>query len=85
MLFSKLKICDNTNVKKVKCIKIQKKSKFFLGSLLKVVIINVKNKTKISKGSLFKSVFVRQNFWFNRKTGNFLSFDKNEALLLNNK
>lgn len=82
---SKLKVCDNSGVKHVKCFKVYKNSFGIIGSLVYVSIQDSKSKSKLQKGDIVKGVIVRKKKMLNRGTGNFLFFDSNEIVLLNDK
>jgi len=82
-VLSKLKIVDNSSIKKIKCIKINHKP--FFGCLFKAAVkitINRKNKKNfLKKGSLLFSLIVQLRFWVIRKDGQFIRFFKNSAIV----
>ena len=85
---SLLNVCDNSGVKKVKCIKILKKSaKNFgkIGSVLIVVVKSVKVLNKIKKKDIYKAVIVRTKKNILSKDGSYITFSENSVILLNNK
>ena len=82
---SALKVCDNSGIKRVKCFKVYKSSVGIIGSLIYVRIKDVKSKSKLQKGDIVKGVIIRKKKMIDRGTGNFLFFDSNEIVLLNDK
>ena len=82
---SRLKICDNSGVKSVKCFKIYRSSVGTIGSVIYVSIKDTKNKGKLQKGYIVRAIIVRNRKIIGRFTGSFVSFDYNEAILLNEK
>ena len=79
---TKLKVCDNSGVKFVKCFKVYKTFIGTIGSLIYVSIKESKNKNKYKKGDIVKGIIVRNKKITNRGTGNFLSFDSNYTVLI---
>jgi large subunit ribosomal protein L14 len=79
---TKLKVCDNSGVKYVKCFKVFKTFFGEIGSLIYVSIKESKNKNKYKKGDIVKGVIVRSKKSISRCTGNFLSFDSNDIVLI---
>jgi large subunit ribosomal protein L14 len=77
-----LKVCDNSGVKYVKCFKIYKALSGTIGSLLYTSIKESKNKNKYRKGDIVKGIIIRNKKLINRNTGNFLSFDSNDIILI---
>jgi large subunit ribosomal protein L14 len=82
LTLTKLKVCDNSGVKYVKCFKIYKAFFGAVGSLLYTSIKESKNKYKYRKGDIVKGIVIRNKKVINRKTGNFLSFDSNDIILV---
>ena len=79
---TKLKVCDNSGVKNVKCFKVYKTPLGTVGSLIYVSIKESKNNNKYKKGDIVKGVVVRNRKIINRGTGNFLSFNSNDIVLI---
>lgn len=82
---SKLKVCDNSGVKQVKCFKVFNGQAGSIGSVVYVSIKDIKSKSKLKKGDITKGVIIRNKKLVNRQTGNYISFDFNELVLLNEK
>ena len=89
-----LRIADNSGAKVVKCIKVLNKSsnnrKDYAGigdsilvSVRSLRSINSISKKKIKKGEIYKAIVVRKKKSIQRKTGQSLSFDDNEVVLVN--
>lgn len=85
---TKLKIKDNTGVKKGQCIKIYKRK---TGSIGDTILISVKSlrlkknkKIKILKGDLLKALIIQTKYSIKNTIGNFIRFDENCIILLNN-
>lgn len=85
LTLTKLKVCDNSGVKHVKCFKIYKTFFGAIGSLVYTSIKESKNKNKYKKGDIVKGIVIRNKKLINRKTGNFLSFDSNDIILIDSK
>jgi len=82
---SKLKVCDNSGVKYVKCFKIFKTYTGGIGSIVYVSVKDNKSKSKLQKGDIVKGIIVRNKKFINRFTGNYIFFDSNDIVLLNDK
>ncbi len=83
-----LQVCDNSGVKRVKCIKILKKknrSAGSIGSILIVVIKATRTSSKIKKKTLYKSILVRHRQNIVYENGNSIKFFNNAVILLNKK
>ena len=80
-----LKVCDNSGVKYAKCFKVYKSSVGIIGSYIYTSVKEIKSKSKLHKGDIVKAIIVRKKKTIDRKTGNYISFDTNEAVLLNDK
>ena len=83
-----LSVCDNSGVKKVKCIKILGRSTRKwgrAGDILIVVIKSIKVIKKIKKKDIYKGILVRNKKKIVRKDGSCISFSDNSIVLLNNK
>lgn len=85
---TKLKINDNTGIKIGQCIKIYKKKTGKIGDVIllsvKKLRLNQKKKKKIIKGDLFKGLIIHTAFSKKSTIGNFIKFDKNSVIILNN-
>ena len=82
---TKLKVCDNSGVKHVKCFKVYKKFSGTIGFLVYVSIKESKNKNKYKKGDIVRGIIIRHRKMVNRNTGNFLSFNSNDIVLIDSK
>ena len=80
-----LKICDNSNVAYVKCFNMPKNPKNHIGLSFYASVKHIRYKGKLQKGDIVKGIVARSRKENNRQTGNFLSFDLNTAILLNEK
>jgi large subunit ribosomal protein L14 len=82
---TKLKSADNTDIKKVKCIKIFPNSnkKFsFLGDVVRIVIVKRRFKKTIIKKKLYLGLIINIKKTTSRLNGTFLKFDQNRSLTL---
>jgi len=85
---SVLNVCDNSGVKKVKCIKVLRRSPKKwgrVGDIFIVVIKNLKVFNKIKKKEIYKGILVRSKKKVLRKDGSCICFSENSIILLNNK
>ena len=80
-----LKVCDNSGIKHVKCFKVYKGFVGIVGSMIYASIKDSKSKSKLRKGEIIRGIVVRKKKMINRNNGNYLSFDSNEVVLLNDK
>jgi large subunit ribosomal protein L14 len=85
LMLTKLKVSDNSGVKHVKCFKVYKKFSGTIGSLVYVSIKESKNRNKYKKGDIVKGIIIRNKKVTNRNTGNFISFDSNDIVLIDSK
>lgn len=85
---TKLKINDNSGIKLGQCIKIYKNKIGKIGDVIlisvKKIRLNKKKKIKIIKGNLFKALIIHTIYQKKSTIGNFIKFDKNCAIVLNN-
>jgi large subunit ribosomal protein L14 len=85
---TKLKINDNTGIKIGQCIKIYKSKTGKIGDVIlisaKKLRLNPKKKNKIVKGDLFKALIIHTVYTTKNTIGNFIKFDKNSIIILNN-
>jgi large subunit ribosomal protein L14 len=82
---TKLKSADNTDIKKVKCIKIFPNSnkKFsFLGDIVRILIVRRRFKKTIIKKKLYLGLIITIKKTSFRLNGIFLKFDQNRSLTL---
>ena len=84
---TKVKIVDNSGVKKGQTIKIYNGNFGNIGDIILISVKQVKskNKLKITKGKLFKALVVRTKFKNKNLMNNYISFNENSVILLNNK
>lgn len=83
-----LPVCDNSGIKKVKCIKILRKSARKCGKAgdtLIVVIKSIKRFKKIKKKDIYKALLVRCRKKIVRSDGSCIAFGENAVVLLNKK
>lgn len=87
-LETKIKIKDNTGVKIGQCIKIYKKKTGTIGDLILISVknlrLNKKKKIKINKGDLLKALIIQTKYSVKNTIGNYIKFDNNCAIILNN-
>ena len=85
---TKLKINDNSGIKIGQCIKIYKKKVGKIGDTILISVkklrVNQKKKIKIVKGDLFKALIIHTTYQKKSTVGNFIKFDKNCLIILNN-
>lgn len=81
-----LKVVDNTGAKKVKCIKVYKGKSASMGDiiLISVRMVKSKYKTKVKKGLISKALIIRTKFKKKNLRNNYISFNENSIILLNN-
>jgi large subunit ribosomal protein L14 len=80
-----IKVSDSSNANYVKCFNVCKKSGSFIGTYLYGSIKSIKTKGKFMKGNTVKGILIRERKSTHRQTGNYLKFDHNEIILLNEK
>lgn len=85
---SKLFINDNSGINIGQCIKIYKKKTGIIGDIILISIkklrLNSKKKTKIMKGDLLKAIIIYTKYQRKNTIGNYIKFDKNSIIILNN-
>jgi len=85
---TKLKVNDNSGIKKGQCIKIYKKKTGKIGDTVlisaKTLRLNQKKKIKITKGDLFKALIIHTKYQKKSTIGNIIKFDQNCVIILNN-
>ena len=85
---SRLSVADNSGAKDVMCIKVlggSKRRYASIGDIIKVAIKEASPKGRVKKGEVYNAVVVRTSFGVRRNDGSKIRFDKNAAVLLNNK
>ena len=83
-----MNVADNSGAKKVQCIKVLGGSKRRTASVGDVVIVSVKEavpRTRVKKGEVHRAVIVRTSKDVKRSDGSTIRFDKNAAVLINQK
>ncbi len=81
-------VADNSGAKKVQCIKVLGGSKRRTASVGDVVIVSVKEaipRARVKKGEVHRAVIVRTAKDVKRPDGSTIRFDKNAAVLINQK
>lgn len=85
---SKLFINDNSGINIGQCIKIYKKKTGIIGDIILISVkklrLNSKKKTKIMKGDLLKAIIIYTKYQRKNTIGNYIKFDKNSIIILNN-
>ena len=85
---TELFVADNTGAKKIECIKVLGGSKRRYASIGDIIVVSVKEaipRGKIKKGSVYKAVIVRTKQGIFRSDGSKVKFDKNAAVLTDEK
>lgn len=83
--YSKLKIADNSGVKRVKCIKVlggTRRKYAYLGDIIVASVIDTIPKCEIKKGTVIKAVIVRTKKEQRRKDGTYIRFDDNACVVV---
>ena len=83
-----MQVADNSGAKKVQCIKVLGGSKRRTASVGDVVIVSVKEaipRARVKKGEIHRAVVVRTAKDVKRADGSTIRFDKNAAVLINQK
>jgi len=85
---TRLTVADNTGAKSVLCIKVlggSKRRYAHIGDLIKVSVKEATPSGKVKKGEVLNAVVVRTRQGVRRPDGSLIKFDRNAAVLLNNK
>ena len=85
---TELYVADNTDAKKIECIKVLGGSKRRYARRGNTIVIAVKEaipKGKVKKGSVHKAVVVRVKKGIHREDGSKVKFDNNAAVLVDDK
>ena len=83
-----MNVADNSGAKKVQCIKVLGGSKRRTASVGDVVIVSIKEaipRARVKKGEVHRAVIVRTAKDVKRPDGSTIRFDKNAAVLINQK
>ncbi len=83
---SKIKVCDNSGIKKVKCIKIFGTSNpryAFLGNLVLIAISNKDLIRGFSNTNIKYGLITNTKNFYKRVSGEFIRFDFNSCLVIN--
>ena len=83
-----LQVADNSGAKRVMCIKVlggSHRRYAGIGDIIKVSIKDAIPRGKVKKGDVYSAVIVRTAHGVRRNDGSKIRFDKNAAVLLNNK
>lgn len=83
---TKLKVIDNSGVKKGQAIKIYQGKSGKIGDIILISVKQVQSKSKINilKGNLYKALIVRTKYKNKGIDSNYTSFDENSIVLLKN-
>ncbi len=82
---TRLKVTDNSGIKKAKCIKIlggTRRKYAYVGDIVVIAVQEVLPGSQIKKGSIQKAVIVRTKKEFNRKDGSSVRFDDNACVII---
>ena len=81
-------VADNTGARYVMCIKVlggSKRRYAGVGDIIKVSIKDAAPRGRVKKGDVYSAVVVRTAKGVRRPDGSLIKFDRNAAVLLNNK
>ena len=84
---TRLKVADNSGAKEIMCIRVLGGSFRRSGSIGDVIVASVKSAAPggtVKKGDVIKAVIVRVHKSMHRSEGNYIRFDDNAVVLLNN-
>ena len=85
---TKLTIKDNSGAKKGQCIQVYQGTHAGIGEIILVSIKQLrkklKKKIKIKKGDLSKALIIQTKYKTKNTIGNYINFDQNNIILLNN-
>ena len=85
---TELDVADNSGARKVMCIKVlggSKRRYANIGDVVKVTVKDAAPRGRVKKGDVYNAVVVRTAKGVRRMDGNLIKFDRNAAVLLNNK
>lgn len=83
-----LDVADNTGARSVMCIKVlggSKRRYATVGDIIKVTVKDAAPRGRVKKGEVYDAVVVRTAVAIRRPDGSCIRFDKNAAVLLDNK
>ncbi|WP_193178145.1 50S ribosomal protein L14 [Oricola nitratireducens] len=83
-----LDVADNSGARRVQCIKVLGGSKRKYASVGDVIVVSVKEaipRGRVKKGDVMKAVVVRTAADIRRADGSVIRFDKNAAVIVDNK
>ena len=83
-----LYVADNSGAKRVRCFKVlggSRRRYARIGDIIKVSVIEADVGGKVKKGDVYDAVVVRTAKGVRRKDGSLIKFDRNAAVLLNQK
>ncbi|WP_099868169.1 50S ribosomal protein L14 [Pararhizobium haloflavum] len=83
-----LDVADNSGARRVMCIKVLGGSKRKYASIGDIIVVSVKEaipRGRVKKGDVMKAVVVRTAKDIRRADGSVIRFDKNAAVLIDNK
>ena len=83
-----LDVADNTGARAVMCIKVlggSKRRYANIGDVIKVTVKDAAPRGRVKKGEVYSAVVVRTATGLRRADGSAIKFDRNAAVLLNNK
>ena len=85
---SMLEVADNSGARSVMCIKVlggSHRRYAAIGDVIKVTVTEAIPRGKVKKGDVLNAVVVRTAKGVRRQDGSLIRFDRNAAVLLNNK
>lgn len=85
---SELEVADNTGAKRIKCFKVLGGSKRRYASVGDIIVCSVQQaepNSNVKKGDVVKAVIVRTKAPIRRKDGSMIMFDKNSAVIIDDK
>lgn len=83
-----LEVADNSGARRVMCIKVLGGSKRKYASVGDIIVVSVKEaipRGRVKKGDVMKAVVVRTAQGIRRADGSWIRFDRNAAVLVDNK
>ena len=83
-----LEVADNSGAKRLMCIKVLGGSKRHYAGLGDIIVASVKDSipnSKVKSGDVVKAVIVRTTKEVRRADGSYIKFDRNAAVILDNK
>lgn len=86
LFMTNIKVADNSGAKRVECIKILGGSKRDSANIGDILVVSVKEalpNRKVKKGEVQKAVVVRTKKGIRRDSGEFVKFDSNAVVLIN--